>query len=135
MSLKIEIIGIGNELTTGRVLDRNAGYAAGRLSSYGFEVTRILFIPDQAKEIRKTLLQAHRRADAILVTGGLGGTMDDITAEVAAKTFNRSLNLHLGLQTQIKQFRKYPGTRLMISWPSCPREFNYFIPGPRPAAS
>jgi nicotinamide-nucleotide amidase len=104
MSLKIEIIGIGNELTTGRVLDRNAGYAAGRLSSHGFQVTRILFIPDQAKEIRKTLLRAHKRADAVLVTGGLGGTLDDITAEVAAKTFNRSLTLHPGLQNQIKQF-------------------------------
>jgi len=104
MSLKIEIIGIGNELTTGRVLDRNAGYAAGRLSSHGFQVTRLLFIPDQAKEIRKTLLRAHKRADAVLVTGGLGGTLDDITAEVAAKTFNRSLTLHPGLQNQIKQF-------------------------------
>ena len=72
MSLKIEIIGIGNELTTGRVLDRNAGYAAGRLSSYGFEVTRILFIPDQAKEIRKALLQAHKRADAVLSNRGPG---------------------------------------------------------------
>lgn len=106
MPLKIEIIGIGNELTTGRVLDRNAGYAAGRLSSHGFEVTRILFIPDQAKEIRKTLLQAHKRADAVLITGGLGGTLDDITAEVAARTFNRPLTLHPGLHHQIKRFLK-----------------------------
>jgi nicotinamide-nucleotide amidase len=106
MPLKIEIIGIGNELTTGRVLDRNAGYAAGRLSSYGFEVTRILFIPDQSKEIRKTLLQAHKRADAVLITGGLGGTLDDITAEVAARTFNRPLILHPGLHQQIKGFLK-----------------------------
>ena len=51
-------------------------------------------------------MRANKRADAVLVTGGLGGTLDDITAEVAAKTFNRSLTLHTGLQNQIKQFLK-----------------------------
>ncbi len=134
MSFKIEIIGIGNELTTGRVLDRNAGYAAGRLSSYGFEVTRILFIPDQAKEIRKTLLQAHKRADAVLVTGGLGGTMDDITSEVAAKTFNRCLILHLGLQTQIKQFlkkRKMPWDPTYDKLALLPEGVQLFHPRPK----
>jgi nicotinamide-nucleotide amidase len=109
MPLKVEIIGIGNELTTGRVLDRNAGYAAGRLSSHGFQVTRIVFIPDRAREIRPALIRAGKRADAVLVTGGLGGTLDDITAEVVAKTFERPLQLHSSLLNQIKMFLKKRG--------------------------
>lgn len=108
-SLKIEIIGIGNELTTGRVLDQNAGYAAGRLSSHGFRVTRIVFIPDRARDIRSALIQAGKRAEAVLVTGGLGGTLDDITAEVVSKTFNRPLRLHPSLLNQIKVFLKKRG--------------------------
>ncbi|MBI5582596.1 MAG: CinA family nicotinamide mononucleotide deamidase-related protein [Deltaproteobacteria bacterium] len=109
MSLKVEIIGIGNELTTGRVLDQNAGYAAGRLSSHGFQVTRIVFIPDRTREIRSALIRAGKRADAVLVTGGLGGTLDDITAEVVAKTFDRPLQLQPALKTQIRLFLKKRG--------------------------
>ena len=104
MSLRIEIIGIGNELVTGRVLDQNAGYAAARLHSFGFEVNRIVLIGDQPKVIHSALKQAEKRADAILVTGGLGGTLDDITVEVVSRVFRRPLVLHKGLQVQIKRF-------------------------------
>ena len=106
MGIKIEIIGIGNELITGRVFDQNAGYAAGRLYSHGFEVTRILFIGDQPKEIAFALKQAQRRADAVLISGGLGGTLDDITVEIVSRVFRRPLVLHQGLQGQIKRFLK-----------------------------
>ena len=60
MELKIEIIGIGNELITGRVMDKNAGYAAARLHSFGFEVSRIVLIGDQPKTIRSALRQAGK---------------------------------------------------------------------------
>lgn len=109
MTFKIEIIGIGNELTTGRVLDQNAGYAAGRLSSHGFQVTRIVFIPDRARDIRSALIQAGKRAEAVLVTGGLGGTLDDITAAAVAETFKRPLRLQTSLLNQIKGFLKKRG--------------------------
>ena len=101
---KIEIIGIGNELITGRVVDQNTGYAAARLHSFGFEIGRIVLIGDQPKAIRSALKKAEKRADAILVTGGLGGTQDDLTIETVCKTFNRPLVLHEGLQGQIKRF-------------------------------
>jgi len=104
MGLKVEIIGIGNELITGRILDQNTGYAAARLHSFGFEVSRIVLIGDQPKIIRSALKQAEKRADAILVTGGLGGTLDDLTVEVVSRTFHRPLVLHQGLQDQIKRF-------------------------------
>jgi nicotinamide-nucleotide amidase len=104
MPIKIEIIGIGNELVTGRVLDQNAGYAAARLHSFGFEVNRIILIGDQTRYIRSALKQAEKRADAVLVTGGLGGTLDDITVKVVSRIFHRPLVLHKGLQGQIRRF-------------------------------
>jgi nicotinamide-nucleotide amidase len=103
MGIKIEIIGIGNELITGRVLDQNAGYAAARLHSYGFEVRRIVLIGDQPRIICSALKQAEKRSDAVLVTGGLGGTLDDITVEVVSRVFRRPLVLHKGLQGQIRR--------------------------------
>jgi nicotinamide-nucleotide amidase len=109
MPLKIEIIGIGNELVTGRVLDQNAGYAAARLNSFGFEVNRIVLIGDKPGNIRSALRQAEKRADAVLVTGGLGGTLDDITVEVVSRVFQRPLVLHKGLQSQIRRFLTQKG--------------------------
>ncbi len=112
MPLRIEIIGIGNELVSGQVLDQNAGYAAARLHSFGFEVNRIILIGDQPKDIRSALKLAEKRADAVLVTGGLGGTLDDITVEVVSRVFHRPLVLHKGLQGQIRRFL----TKRNIPW-------------------
>ncbi|OGP49384.1 MAG: hypothetical protein A2Y79_09680 [Deltaproteobacteria bacterium RBG_13_43_22] len=134
MPLKIEIIGIGNELITGRVLDQNAGYAAARLHSFGFEVSRIILIGDQPKIIRSALKQAERRADAILVTGGLGGTLDDITVEVVSRVFHRPLILHEGLQGQIRRSlsrRAIPWNPIFekIAW--LPKGVELFHPRPK----
>jgi len=104
MNFKIEIIGIGNELVSGRAVDQNAGYAAARLNSFGFEVDRIILIGNQAKNIRTALKQAAKRADAVLITGGLGGTPDDFTVEVVSRVFHRPLMPHKGLQDQMKRF-------------------------------
>ena len=112
MGLKIEIIGIGNELITGRVLDQNAGYAAARLHSFGFEVSRIVLIGDQPRIICSALKKAEKRADAVIVTGGLGGTLDDLTVEAVSRTFHRPLVLNQGLQGQIKRFL----TKMAIPW-------------------
>jgi nicotinamide-nucleotide amidase len=112
MTLNIEIIGIGNELVTGRVLDQNAGYAAARLDSFGFEVHRILLIGDRLKDIRSALKEAGKRADALLVTGGLGGTLDDVTVQAVSQVFHRPLILHKGLLAQMKLYL----TRRAIPW-------------------
>jgi nicotinamide-nucleotide amidase len=112
MGLTIEIIGIGNELITGRVMDKNTGYAAGRLHSLGFEVSRIVLIGDQPKAIRSALKEAGKRADAVIVTGGLGGTSDDLTIDAVCRTFHRPLVLNQGLLFQIRKFL----TRKDIPW-------------------
>ncbi len=104
MGLTIEIIGIGNELITGRIMDKNTGYAAARLHSFGFEVSRIVLIGDQPKAICSALKEAGKRADAVIVTGGLGGTSDDLTIDAVCQTFHRPLVLNQGLQFQIKKF-------------------------------
>lgn len=134
MPLKIEIIGIGNELITGRVLDQNAGYAAARLHSFGFDVNRIVLIGDQPQVIRSALKQAEKRADAVLVTGGLGGTLDDITVEVVSQVFRRPLVLHKGLQGQIKRLltqRNLPWDPMheKIAW--LPEGVELFHPRPK----
>ena len=89
--MKVEIITVGNELTTGEIVDTNAAYMAGLLTERGFEVTHITTIGDNEVHIEEALLRAREHAEAIMVSGGLGPTTDDITASSAAKALGRRL--------------------------------------------
>ena len=89
--MKVEIITVGNELTTGEIVDTNAAYMAGLLTEKGFEVTYITTIGDDEGHIEDALIRAQEHAEAIIVSGGLGPTADDITASSAAKALGRRL--------------------------------------------
>lgn len=76
-----EIIAIGDELTSGRVVDTNSGYAADQLFKAGHEITVITTIGDNPSTIGSALRNSLSRADFLIVTGGLGATSDDLTTE------------------------------------------------------
>lgn len=83
----IEIITIGDELTEGRLVDTNAGEMSEVLTQLGLVVWRHTSVPDEADAIVNALREAASRSDAVLVSGGLGPTTDDLTAECAARAF------------------------------------------------
>jgi nicotinamide-nucleotide amidase len=84
-----EIIAIGNELTSGRVLNTTSRFAAGLLFSAGHEISAMSTVGDTPAEISETLKRAIRRSDFIIVTGGLGATSDDLTSEVVGEALGR----------------------------------------------
>ena len=86
-----EIICIGDELISGRVGDKNAAYASSRLTPLGISVGAVSFIGDEPACIGDTLKRALARSDFVLVTGGLGVTDDDLTAQAAAEVFGLPL--------------------------------------------
>ena len=77
-----EILTIGNELTSGRTLDLNAWYAAGRLTASGLKVTRITTVGDDTEVATGVLKSAVEASKFVIVTGGLGSTEDDITNDI-----------------------------------------------------
>ncbi|MBW2351276.1 MAG: CinA family nicotinamide mononucleotide deamidase-related protein [Deltaproteobacteria bacterium] len=80
-----EIIAIGDELVSGKVLNTTASFAANKLFAAGCQVTRITSIGDDPDDIEECLLAAIKRSEYVIITGGLGPTTDDITNEVTAK--------------------------------------------------
>ncbi len=88
-----EIITIGDELTSGRTLDLNAWYAAGRLTASGLKVTRITVVGDDYDMVSQTLKRALASSQFVIITGGLGSTEDDRTCQIVAKALNRPLCL------------------------------------------
>lgn len=97
-----EIITIGNELSSGRTLDLNSWYAAGRLTASGLRVTRITSVGDDHKMVSDALKRAVEASRFVIVTGGLGSTDDDITNEIVAQALNRPLCLDQQMLKQIK---------------------------------
>lgn len=80
-----EIIAIGNELISGRVLNTTSRYAARLLYGAGHEITAMTTIRDAVADIGETLRRAVKRSQFVIITGGLGATSDDLTNEAAGK--------------------------------------------------
>ncbi len=91
MSIRIGILAIGNELTSGRVQDSNSAFISRLVQMQGWQVPSIVAVGDSEEAIRKGLEFLLPACDAITVTGGLGPTADDLTTEMIAKIFNLPL--------------------------------------------
>ena len=85
--MKAEIITIGDEILIGQIVDTNSAWIAARLNEAGFTVVRKLTVGDDRREIADAVEGAMRTADAVIVTGGLGPTKDDITKQTLAGIF------------------------------------------------
>lgn len=86
-----EIITIGDEILIGQIVDSNSAWIAQQLNAIGIRVKQISSVSDDRTHILTALAEAAKRADIILITGGLGPTKDDITKLTLAEYFNVSL--------------------------------------------
>jgi molybdenum cofactor synthesis domain-containing protein len=82
------ILTIGNELVSGDTENTNASWLARRLESLGVRVVLSTAVPDETARIVDFLRREAARVDHLIVTGGLGGTPDDITREALAAAFD-----------------------------------------------
>jgi nicotinamide-nucleotide amidase len=89
----VEILVVGDELLLGEIHDLNTGWLAKSLFALNLRVRGSRTIGDDPDEIAAALREAFSRAEIVLVTGGLGPTGDDLTAEVAAKVLGTDLEL------------------------------------------
>jgi competence/damage-inducible protein cinA len=90
MSYTAWIISIGNELLIGKTVNTNATWLARKLTLLGYDVRRIITIPDTEEDEIEVFRDAIRRGIRVVVsTGGLGPTFDDKTSEYLAEALNR----------------------------------------------
>jgi len=97
-----EIIAIGDELTSGRILNTTSAFAAGQLFAAGHEIVAMITIGDDPALIGKTLLQSLARADFVIVTGGLGATSDDLTNAAVIDALGRPETFYPEIFAQIQ---------------------------------
>lgn len=82
--MNIGILTIGDELTSGRIQNTNAPWIASRLQQQGWNITSMLSVGDTEEGIGRTIDYFPDHCQAVIVTGGLGPTPDDITAQAVA---------------------------------------------------
>jgi nicotinamide-nucleotide amidase len=92
--MNIELVTVGTELLLGITLDTNAAEIARALAASGVRVTRRSSVADRPDEIRDAVSEALARTGAVLTTGGLGPTRDDITKKVVAGLFHAPLEFN-----------------------------------------
>ena len=85
-----ELLTIGDEILYGQIVDTNSQWMSVELDKVGIKVIRKTSIGDQESEILTAFAEAEKRADVILITGGLGPTSDDITSENTKSPFGMS---------------------------------------------
>lgn len=86
--MNVEIITIGDELLIGQVVDTNSAWMGQHLNDNGFQVIWRTSVRDQEQDILEAFDNAFKRADVVLVTGGIGPTKDDITKKTLCKYFS-----------------------------------------------
>jgi nicotinamide-nucleotide amidase len=101
--MKSEIISIGTELTTGQNLDTNARWLSQRLAEIGIPVGWHSTVADNLEDSIAAFRLAAQRAGLVLITGGLGPTMDDLTREALARAAGVELVFHAESFEQIRQ--------------------------------
>ena len=93
--LRAEILAIGSELLHGGRVDSNSLFIADMLAHCGIPVAKKMAVGDELSEIQSALRAACKQADVVILTGGLGSTLDDRTREAVAKTLRRSLAVRM----------------------------------------
>jgi nicotinamide-nucleotide amidase len=107
-----ELLTIGDEILYGQIVDTNSQWMSVELSNAGIKVVRKTSVGDQEDEILTALNEAEKRADIILITGGLGPTSDDLTKPCLAKYFNCELKIDEEALAEVTAFFKSRGREL-----------------------
>jgi nicotinamide-nucleotide amidase len=115
VSARAGIVVTGTEVLTGRVSDRNGPWLSDRLRELGVDLAHIVIVGDRPQDMEAALgFMAAQGMDAVLTSGGLGPTADDLTAEVVGRFQGREMMLDEALEARIAKIVE----PLLKRWPN-----------------
>ncbi len=101
--MRAEIIAIGDEITSGQLLDTNTQWLSQRHEELGIRVLYHTTVGDELEPMAEVFRQAIGRADVVVSTGGLGPTADDLTRQAIAEATGRELRADPQILERIRQ--------------------------------
>lgn len=101
--MRIEVICTGDEVLSGKIVNTNFTYITQKLEDHGLSVKWETTVGDDREDLLEAFRAAGERADAVVVNGGLGPTVDDLSQEVAAQAAGVELELHGGWLARMQE--------------------------------
>jgi nicotinamide-nucleotide amidase len=101
--MQIEIVCTGDEVLTGKIVNTNFSYISQKLEDVGLTVRWGTTVGDDREALLQAFRAAGERADAVIVNGGLGPTVDDLSQEIAAQAAGVELVLHEGWLSRMEE--------------------------------
>jgi molybdenum cofactor synthesis domain-containing protein len=95
------VLVVGDEVLSGEVRDENGPWLVSRLSGLGTRVVRVAIVRDRLEEVVEELVRLRADVDAVLVSGGIGPTHDDVTRPAVAKALGVPLERHADAEARI----------------------------------
>ncbi len=100
----VELVSVGTEILMGNIVNTNAAYLAEQCTALGLLCYYQTTVGDNEKRLLETVQTAMKRADLVILSGGLGPTKDDITKEVCAKACGRKLVMDGASRVAIEKY-------------------------------
>jgi len=113
--MKICFLAIGDELLNGRISEANGRFLASQVSALGLNLNYLMMVGDDEVEIVRAFDFLSQNSDALICTGGLGPTPDDLTTEVFAKFAGLDLEFHQEILEQIEARFKLRGMQMPLT--------------------
>jgi len=108
----VQLLLTGNELMTGDIVDSNSAMIAEQLKELGLQILRKVTIADNLPLLVNEINHLAKQADILIINGGLGPTIDDLTAQALAKACNVVLTQHKGALAHITAWCTQRGAEL-----------------------
>jgi nicotinamide-nucleotide amidase len=106
--VRAEVVCVGTELLLGDIVNTNAAWIGRALADAGVDCYFHVVVGDNEERIAGVIARALDRADAVVVTGGLGPTQDDVTREAIARATGRALQRDPGIEEALRaRFREF----------------------------
>ena len=102
MDINAQVICIGNEIMLGHIANTNSQFISNRLAAIGIKTSKHLDIPDNPEVIISSIKKALNESAVVILSGGLGPTVDDLTLECIARALNKKLIFNKKIAGRIK---------------------------------
>jgi nicotinamide-nucleotide amidase len=101
--MRAEVLAVGTELLLGDIVNSNAAWIGRALASIGIDCFGHATVGDNTERIAEAIGASLARADALIITGGLGPTQDDVTREAIALVTGRALERDAMIETRLRE--------------------------------
>jgi molybdenum cofactor synthesis domain-containing protein len=127
--MDVALVTVGDELLSGETPNTNATWIASQLHDRGATLERIVVVPDDLEAIASTVTAVRETVDAVIVTGGLGPTHDDVTMEAIALAFDCEMCQNADAVSWIETETEYEPAGLVPGTTDLPADAD-FLPNP-----